>query len=131
MTWPAAPAPVCPSISTTRVEATLSDRRSSVVISSTVGNAAKSSGRIMLADTIITISDSAMLKVNSRSSMKGGSGSTIMDSTMTTNSGAVRDLAKAAGSATPSFFIRSEIAFMRGQPGRVGGDGGRAGATPG
>ena len=44
---PAAPAPVWPSISTTRVEATLSDSRSSVVSSSTAGKAAKSSGRTM------------------------------------------------------------------------------------
>jgi hypothetical protein len=47
MTLPAAPAPVWPSSRTTRVEATLSERRSSVVSRITAGKAAKSSGRIM------------------------------------------------------------------------------------
>mmetsp|Transcript_70455 Transcript_70455/g.166055 ORF Transcript_70455/g.166055 Transcript_70455/m.166055 type:complete len:244 (+) Transcript_70455:1896-2627(+) len=88
MTLPAAPVPVWPSSSTTRVEATFSDRRISVVSSSTVGKAAKSSGRTIWAATIITITAIAMLKVNSRSSTKGGSGSTIMDSTSSTAIGA-------------------------------------------
>ena len=47
ITWPAAPAPVWPSSSTTRVEATLSDSRSSVVSRITAGKAAKSRGRTM------------------------------------------------------------------------------------
>ena len=47
ITAPAAPGPVWPSSSTTRVEATLSDSRISVVKSSTEGKAAKSSGRTM------------------------------------------------------------------------------------
>ena len=88
MTLPAAPVPVWPSSSTTRVEATFSDRRISVVSSSTVGKAAKSSGLTMWAATIITITAIAMLKVNSRSSTNGGSGSTIIDSTISTAIGA-------------------------------------------
>ena len=46
-TAPAAPGPLWPSISTTRLEATFSDRRSKVVSRITVGNAAKSSGLTM------------------------------------------------------------------------------------
>src|SRR5258706_581021 len=45
MTWPAACDPVCPLISTMRVEATLSPRRSKVAPSSTVGKVANSSAR--------------------------------------------------------------------------------------
>ena len=47
ITAPAAPGPVWPSSSTTRVEATLSESRNSVVSSSTVGKTEKSSGRFM------------------------------------------------------------------------------------
>ena len=47
ITCPAAAAPVWPSSSTTRVEATLSERRSKVVSRITAGKAAKSSGRTM------------------------------------------------------------------------------------
>ncbi len=47
ITAPAAPGPVWPSSSTTRVEATFSDSRIRVVSSSTEGNAAKSRGRSM------------------------------------------------------------------------------------
>ena len=88
ITLPAASGPVWPSSSTTRVEATFSDSRSSVVISSTVGKAAKSSGFTMYAAISSTISAIAMLKVNSRSSAKGGSGSTIIARIMTMSSGA-------------------------------------------
>ena len=90
ITSPAAPGPVWPSSSTTRVEATLSDRRSSVVSSSTVGNTEKSSGRFMCAATIITTSASAMLSVKKVSSSQGGNGSTIMASTVITSMGAAR-----------------------------------------
>ena len=45
ITWPAAPVPVWPYISTARVEATFSASRSSVVTSSTPGKLAKSSVR--------------------------------------------------------------------------------------
>ncbi len=46
ITLPAAPGPSCPCSSTTRVEAMFSASRSRVAISTTVGNAANSSGRI-------------------------------------------------------------------------------------
>ncbi len=78
ITWPAASGPVWPSSSTTRVDATFSDRRSSVENSSTLGNAAKSSGFIVYMLTSSTITDSAMLNVNSRSSSIGGSGRIII-----------------------------------------------------
>ena len=87
ITCPAAPGPVWPSISTTRVDATLSDRRSSVVSINTLGSAEKSSGLTICADTMMTVSASAMLKVKSRSSTKLGSGSTIIASIMTTKTG--------------------------------------------
>lgn len=53
----------------------MSDRRISVVISRMLGNDEKSSGLrgcMLISSTMI---DSAMLKVNSRSRMNGGSGS--------------------------------------------------------
>ncbi len=78
ITLPAASGPVWPSISTTRLDATLSDRRSSVVNSSTAGKAAKSSAFMVYMLTSSTMMDRAMLKVNSRSSKNGGKGSTIM-----------------------------------------------------
>ncbi len=78
ITLPAAPVPVWPSSSTTRVEATLRVRRISVVIRITVGNSEKSSG---LFDDTLTSSTStamAMLKVNRMSSSCGGSGRMII-----------------------------------------------------
>ena len=96
ITCPAAPGPLWPSSSTTRVDATLSDSRISVVTSSTLGRAAKSSGLTIWADTIITISAIAMLKVNSRSSTKGGSGSTSIASISTTKIGSISILAAPA-----------------------------------
>jgi len=62
-----------------RVDATLSDRRSKVVTSSTVGKIEKSSGLRVFNATSITITDKAMLKVKNTSSMNGGSGNTIID----------------------------------------------------
>ncbi|MNQ44649.1 hypothetical protein D3C85_584130 [compost metagenome] len=83
ITLPAASGPVWPWSSTTRVEATFSDRRSSVANRSTAGNAAKSSGlRVNMATSRI-ITDNAMLKVNSKSSRNVGRGSTIMPNTIT------------------------------------------------
>ena len=65
----------------------MSDRRNSVVSSSTVGKTAKSSGfSVYIADSS-TIIASAMLNVNSRSSRNGGSGSTIMPRISTMSSG--------------------------------------------
>ena len=78
-TFPAAAAPVCPSIRMIRVEATFSARRSKVVNSRMVGNAANSRVRWVNIATSSTIIDSAMLKVKSRSRTKAGSGSTIID----------------------------------------------------
>ena len=79
ITCPAEPGPACPSSKTTRVDATLSDKRSNVVISKTVGKTEKSSGFITLIATSMTMIEIAMLKVKKRSSMNGGSGSTIID----------------------------------------------------
>ncbi|CNT72510.1 Uncharacterised protein [Salmonella enterica subsp. enterica serovar Bovismorbificans] len=62
-----------------RVEATLSARRSSVVNSRMVGNAAKSRVRWVNIATSSTMIDSAILKVNNKSRIKAGSGSTIID----------------------------------------------------
>ena len=78
ITLPAASGPVWPSSSTIRVEATLRDRRSSVVTSRMVGKTEKSSGFLVYIATSITITDTAMLKVNIRSSTNAGSGSTII-----------------------------------------------------
>ena len=75
---PAASGPVWPSISTTRVDATFSDSRISVVISRMLGNDEKSSGLSVCMLISSTMIDSAMLKVNSRSRMNGGNGSTII-----------------------------------------------------
>ena len=113
MTRPAAPAPVWPCSSTTRVEATLSERRSSVVMRITAGKAEKSSGRTIAAAISITISARAMLKVNSRSSANGGSGSTIIASTMTMNTGAPSE--RAAAACEPSHFCSGCIAFTGGR----------------
>ena len=88
MTAPAAPGPVWPSSSTTRVDATLRESRINVVKSRTDGNAEKSSGRIMYAATIITIKATAILMVKNRSKTSGGSGSTIMARIATTSIGA-------------------------------------------
>src|SRR5471030_3043355 len=70
MTLPAASEPLWPSVSTTRVEATFSDRRNMVEISRMVGKAMKSSGL-----TVYRMA-SAMLKLKKMSSTKAGSGST-------------------------------------------------------
>ena len=78
ITLPAAPLPLWPSSSTTRVEATFRHSRISVVMRITVGNSEKSSG---LFDDRLTSSTStamAMLKVNRMSSSCGGSGRMII-----------------------------------------------------
>ncbi len=80
MTWPAAPSPVWPLTSTTRVEATFSERRSRVVNNSTVGKAEKSSGLAAFSATMITARLIMMLVMNPTSSMKAGIG-TIMNRT--------------------------------------------------
>src|ERR1044071_9220324 len=65
-------------MSTTRVEATFSARRSRVTNNSTVGKIANSSGRLTWNTAMTMTSDSAMLNVNSTSSMNAGSGRIIM-----------------------------------------------------
>ena len=62
------------------MDATLSANRKIVVINSTVGKIAKSSGLRTENTAISTITDKAMLKVNSTSSTSGGSGSTTIES---------------------------------------------------
>ncbi|SAJ31649.1 Uncharacterised protein [Enterobacter cloacae] len=61
------------------MEATFSARRSSVVNSRIVGNAANSSVRWVNIATSNTMMDNAMLKVKSRSRINAGNGSTIID----------------------------------------------------
>ncbi len=66
----------------------MSDRRSSVESSSTVGKAAKSSAFLVDRPTSSTMMDNAMLKVNSMSRANGGSGNTNIARMRTMNSGA-------------------------------------------
>ena len=77
MTWPAAAPPSCPCTSTTRVEATLSARRSKVANSRTEGKAEKSSGLPAFIAAISTATDSAMLKTKNTSSINAGIGTII------------------------------------------------------
>ncbi len=113
ITLPAASGPVWPCISTTRVEATLSDSRSSVENSSTAGKAAKSSAFMVYMLTSSTITDSAMLKVNSRSSRKAGSGSTIMLRIMMMRIGPASPLNWLPEKNCVGRRIRLVIAFIR------------------
>ena len=76
------------------MDATFSERRSNVVSNSTVGNTAKSSGLRMYADTIITVSDKAILSEKKVSSIHGGMGRTMSASTAITSNGAVKPLSK-------------------------------------
>ena len=78
------------------MEATLSDKRSSVVTSSTVGNTAKSSGLTVFMPTSSTMIENAMLKVKNMSSMNGGSGNTIIASSITISIGPARPRAMLA-----------------------------------
>src|SRR4051812_29565652 len=77
MTWPAASAPVWPLTSTTRVEATLSAKRSSVVNRRTVGKEEKSSGLLAFSATISTARLIMMLEMKPTSSSIAGTGTTI------------------------------------------------------
>ncbi len=87
MTFPAASVPLCPSMSTTRVEAMLSARRNSVASSSTVGKTENSSGRGAYTVIRMTTSASAMLKVKNMSRARGGSGRTIITRSATSKIG--------------------------------------------
>src|SRR5210317_2338847 len=91
ITLPAASGPVCPSTSTTRVEATFSARRSKVAKRRTVGKEEKSSGLSELIQIITMIRESAMLAVKNRSSKMGGSGITIMTMMQNSTNGIASD----------------------------------------
>jgi hypothetical protein len=65
-------------MSTTRVDATFNASRKRVTNNSTVGKIANSSGRLTLNTAMTMTSDSAMLNVNSTSSITGGSGRIII-----------------------------------------------------
>ncbi|MNO92171.1 hypothetical protein D3C76_837360 [compost metagenome] len=69
------------------MEATLSVNRISVVISRSVGNTAKSSGRCMFTATSRTVTASTMLKVNKISSISGDNGNITIASTLSSNIG--------------------------------------------
>ena len=74
MTWPAAPVPSWPCDRISRVDARLSDNRSIVEISSTVGKAENSSG-VWMNSAVIRISTEKMIEMASaKSSSSGGSG---------------------------------------------------------
>ena len=64
--------------------ATFSDRRSSVVSSSSVGNEVKSSGRVRNIATISTSTDAVMDSARPRSNSTVGSGSTSTANSPTT-----------------------------------------------
>ena len=68
----------------------MSDRRSSVAINRMLGNAAKSSGLDEYTEASSTIIARAMLKVNSRSSMKAGRGKIIMTRMRNSSTGVPR-----------------------------------------
>src|SRR3546814_8114543 len=78
ITGPAASGPLCPCSKTTRVDATLSARRSKVANSSTAGKAAKSSGFFVNMATSNIITDREILNVNSKYRINGGKGRIIM-----------------------------------------------------
>ena len=74
MTWPAASVPSWPRDRIRRVEARLSDSRSMVAISSTVGKAENSSG-VWMNSAVIRISTEKVIEIASaQSSSSGGSG---------------------------------------------------------
>ncbi len=75
-TWPAASCPSLPWLRISLVVATLSERRSSVVSSSSVGNDVKSSGRRRNTATISTSTDAVIDNARPMSSRTVGSGIT-------------------------------------------------------
>ena len=74
MTWPAASGPSWPWARMSRVDARLSERRSMVEISRTVGNAENSSGPLMNSAVIRIRTDRMIEQASEKSSSKGGSG---------------------------------------------------------
>ncbi len=129
ITLPAASGPVWPSIRITRVDATFSDSRSSVVNSSTEGNAEKSSGFSVSMLTISTMIARAMLKVNNRSRMKVGNGRIIIDRISTISTGPVMTFRSVVASQE-SGPKNSVMPFMRSVHPQVSGCAGRAGPCP-
>ena len=77
ITWPAAAPPSWPWTRTTRVDATLSARRSSVANSRTEGKDEKSSGFSAFIAAIRIATDSAMLSTKNASSTNAGVGTII------------------------------------------------------
>ena len=74
MTWPAAPVPSWPCARINRVDARLSDSRSMVEISRTVGKAENSSGVWMNSDVIRISTEKVIEMASEKSSSSGGSG---------------------------------------------------------
>src|SRR3569832_887219 len=87
ITCPAACLPGGPSSSTTRVDATLSARRSKVATKRMVGKDEKSRGFFEYTPDSSTTSESEIMKEKKKSSRKGGSGSTIIASIITSSKG--------------------------------------------
>ena len=83
-TWPAASGPSLPWERISRVTATFSDRRSSVVSSSSVGKLEKSSGRLRNSATIRTSTAAVMERASPRSSNRVGRGRISTESNRTT-----------------------------------------------
>ena len=113
MTFPAASGPVCPSVSTTRVEATFNDKRSIVLTSNTVGNTIKSSGLTVYKLVSKTIMDRAILKLKKISSKNGGSGNIIIANIVTMMIGATNAAPPApishAGNLNPFMAIPHSV----------------------
>ena len=92
MTLPAASGPLWPSVRTTRVDATLSERRNNVVTNRTVGNAKKSSGLEVWRPINSTMMESAILNVNRISNAIAGKGKIIIDNKSTMINGPASNL---------------------------------------
>ena len=113
-----------PSTKITRVEATLSAKRSMVANSKIAGKDENSKGLRVLMAIMMTTKDTTILKVNSKSSSSGGSGSTIIAMMSSTKPG----MAKPAGSNRLMFCRRIDrllliMVFVSGWPGVLPGFG--------
>ena len=105
-TWPAASMPSLPCDRISRVVATFSDRRNSVVSSSNVGKLEKSSGRFRNSATISTSTDAVIDSDNPRSSRNVGSGMTSTDSSATTP--------RASPTSLPGAYWRTVVRTLAG-----------------
>ncbi len=92
--------PASPCSRIRRVTETLIARRNSVVSSSRLGNAARSSARPMYIEATTIDSAPAMFSVISRSSSAGGSGTIIITTSTTTAPAANRSVWRARRSAS-------------------------------